>query len=121
MHPIWDIKAAISNCQILCNCSILAISLTNVFTRRPLLNAMGLARLNTSESTVMLPIRVLSSSSFSAVTRRYCLCARAIAITRVGVGHGLFRKRKICPLLTASIAVSWSAFPVSISRMVSGY
>jgi hypothetical protein len=63
-----------------------------------------------------LPLSVLSSTSRSAVTRRYCFSpARSAGINSSG-GHGLVRKRKMWPWLTASRAVFWSAFPVNMIR-----
>jgi len=37
-----------------------------------------------------------------------------------GASQGLARKRKIAPRFTASMAVAWSALPVSMIRVVSG-
>jgi hypothetical protein len=71
-------------------------------------------------SAWMLPCRVCSSSTRSEVMRRCCSAAAATAARKVTGGHGLVRKRKICPSLTAATAELRSAWPVSRTRVASG-
>ena len=60
-----------------------------------------------------------SISSCSAVLRSWCSAASRRHWRRSGAGQGLDRKRKTWPSLTAAIAVSTSAWPVSRTRVVS--
>src|SRR5437868_1497490 len=68
----------------------------------------------------MLPLRVFSSNSFSAVMRRYCISPAVTALAKVSLGHGLVKKRNMEPSFTALMALSISAYPVSAIRTVSG-
>ncbi len=73
-----------------------------------------------SVSSLMLPLKVLLSSSFSAVTSRYCASASSTTLPRTSSEHGLVRNRKMLPSLTTLMAPSRSALPVSMMRTVSG-
>jgi hypothetical protein len=70
--------------------------------------------------TPMLLRRVLSSSSRSAVTSRYCSNADSSVRVSISGGQGLLRNWNILPSFTAEIAALRSASPVSITRTVSG-
>ena len=82
--------------------------------------AVGLTSESTSLSTPTLPLRVFDSSSRSDVTSRCCSIPASIALASNPISQGLVRNRKMYPLFTASMAVFWSAFPVSIMRTQSG-
>ena len=73
-----------------------------------------------SVRSLMLPPRVLLSSSFSATISRYCASASATATAKTSCAHGLVRNRKIFPSFTTLMAPSRSALPVSMMRTVSG-
>src|SRR5580658_742058 len=73
-----------------------------------------------SDNTFMLPARVCSSNSRSAVINRCCSSAATRAPSSTCGAQGLVRKRKMLPSLIASIAVCRSALPVSIMRIASG-
>jgi hypothetical protein len=82
--------------------------------------AMGLATARISSSALMLPCKVCSRRTRSAVISRCCSTA-ALRLSAINVvGHGLVRKRKMEPLLMAATAWSRSPVPVNRIRTVSG-
>ncbi len=120
-HPICESIAATSNCHKLGSRNSLTIWRTYRLMREERLKASGLTIAKTSTRTLMLFLKVFSSSSFSAVTSRYCSIDEAIAFARRWAGQGLVRNLKIFPSFTALMAESRSALPVSMTRTVFGH
>ena len=94
----------------------IARSAISRLTRPARPKAAGLASASTSVSAWMLPRSVCSSSVRSALSTSCCQSAAEHARSRSSRPHGLVRKRKIWPSLTACAAASASAWPVSSMR-----